>query len=135
MNKKTKMILGILVIFSICWIGYIINVPNSTKDERISEKRNSVKGTWVVASISNRGEEIKEEDLLGMYGGTFIYDFTTSKEVLMGVAPSLETCEYSQKGAMVTITYDGELLSTFTMLDDDTMESDGPDAKIKLVRE
>lgn len=135
MSKKIKIVLAILVIFSLSCIGYMLFVSNATNDDRMSEKRSSVKGTWVIESISTRGEVIEGTDLQDMYGGNFIYDFTNSTEVLMGVAPSLETCKYSQQGAIVTISFKDEVIATYAMLDDNTMVSDNSDIVLTLVRE
>lgn len=134
MNKKIVLILGILIIFSVSCIGCGSSTSDVTKDERISEKRESVQGTWVLTGAENRVETTSQEDLKELYGGYFVYDFIDKSTVIVGVEPTVEECEYTQEGALVTVIYD-ESKITLTMIDDDTMMIDNPEVQMILIRQ
>lgn len=134
MNRKIKIIIGILVILSICWIGYNLVVPGQTNDDGVYEQRDSVKGIWHVVSMSNQEEVISEEEIIVNYGGEFVYEFISDSIVNIGVGNSKEECAYTQEGSVITITFN-ENITTLTMLDDDTMVIDSPDIQIQLMRQ
>lgn len=136
MMKNKLIILGTLIVFSMSCVGCSNTASDATKDERVSEKRDSVKGTWVLTEITSRDEPITGEELKQLYGGEFVYDFTASNTVIVGVEPSVEECSYEQEGALVTVTFDGNgSVTTMTMVDDDTMEIDNPDTHMIFTRQ
>ncbi len=136
MMKKRLLILGTLIVFSMSCVGCSIAASDATKDERVSEKRDSVKGTWVLTEITSRNEPVTGEELKEMYGGDFIYEFVDSNTVMVGVDPTVEECTYVQTGALVTVTFEGNgSVTTMTMIDDDVMEIDDPETHMVFNRQ
>lgn len=136
MMKKVLIILGTLIVFSMSCVGCGNTASDATKDERVSEKRDSVKGTWVLTEITSRDEPVTGEALTSMYGGEFTYDFIDGKTVVVGVEPTTEECVYTQEGALITVTFEENgSVTTLTMTDNDTMEIDDPDIHMVLIRQ
>lgn len=136
MIKKIAIVVGAVFIFSISCVGCSSTASDATNDERVSEKRDSVKGRWVLTEIISRNEPVVGEELLQLYGGEFVYDFTDSKTVVVGVEPAIEECTYVQKGALVTVTFEGNgSVTTMTMIDNDVMEIDDPETHMIFERQ